>query len=153
MKTKFSIYLLVLLLLLSACGIQTALPAPKDAALGIQSATAFTPELQELPAELIQKYVGLEADQYSEIYMLLDTSRGSTEQILFINAKDKAEQEKIVQSIEAYKASLINQYRDYVPEEVPKLEAAILRSKGLQTVFIVSGDSAACDKKLNELWK
>lgn len=153
MKKRFAIYLLALLLLLSACSTQTQLPNPKEATLAIQSSTSFTEELQELDRDLITKYLNIDESQYTEIYMLLDTSRSSTEQILFVNAKDKAAQDSIRKNIEEYKAALISQYRDYVPEEVPKLEAAVLKNKGLQTAFVVSGNANAVKEKLAELWK
>lgn len=141
------------LFFLNSCSSSVALPTPKEACLAIQSSTDFTDELQEMDVDLIHRAFNIGLESYTDLYMLKDTSLASTEQIFFINAKDTATQELLLENIKEYRQALIQQYRDYVPEEVPKLEAALIKSKGLQTAFIVSPDQDAVSKKLAELWK
>lgn len=145
--------LMLSLLFLSSCASKHALPNPKDASLAIQASTHFTKELQEMDVEFIHRAFSIDYENYTDLYMLKDTSLASTELIFFINAKDVSTQETILKNIEEYKQALIQQYKDYVPEELPKLDAALIKSKGLQTAFIVSPDQNAVNNKLNELWK
>ncbi|MDY5731061.1 MAG: DUF4358 domain-containing protein [Eubacteriales bacterium] len=154
MKLKFIALLLLLTLTLSACSTPSVqLLNPKETVEQLQKADTFTPELQELDEALMQKYLMIDASWYNDFYMLLDTSRASCEQILVITAKDKESASNIESALKAYTEALIQQYKDYVPEELPKLENAVLHQKNLQFIYAVAPNHNAIIQNLNTIWK
>ena len=51
-----------------------------------------------------------------------------------------------------YCKAQLEQYRDYRPDEVPKLESALMKTRGMQTVLIVAPDAAAAEAALDQIW-
>ena len=51
-----------------------------------------------------------------------------------------------------YLASLKEQYEDYRPEEMPKLEAAAVQRRDTQVVLVVAPDQSAARQAVQKAW-
>ena len=154
-KKKAGIVLLALaiLCLLSACGPGAAQPAPcADVLAAIEQAQPFN-ELVPLSDKLLQKYLNIDAALLADAAMSMDGTRVTAEQIVVLTAADEKALADIQAALKAYLESFIVQYRDYQPDEVPKLENAVLQTRGLQAALIVSADWSAAKTALDEVWE
>ena len=70
-------------------------------------------------------------------------SAAVAEEVLVVQAADSAALSSIVSAMESHRAIQIEDYADYVPKEVPKLENAIIYTNGNTVIYCVANDSAA----------
>lgn len=144
---------LAMLYFLSACAPGAAPPAPcADVLKAVEESQTFS-ELVPLNDKLLQKYLNIDAALLTDAAMSMDGTRVTAEQIVVLTAADEKALEEIQSALSAYLDSFIIQYRDYQPDEVPKLENAILQSRGLQIALIVSADWSAAKTALEKVWE
>lgn len=72
---------------------------------------------------------------------------------MVLTAVDEDALETLREALEAYRAALEEEYRDYRPDELPKVENALLRTRGLQAVLVIAPDAEAAAAALDEAWK
>lgn len=154
-RTTLGCLVLACCLLLGACAQpkEEALPrACGEVADAIEGGQTFE-EMTVLSENQIIKYLDLDASLLADMAMRIDASRATAEMIVVLTAKEAEALEQVQNALATYRDTMQEQYRDYRPDEVPKLEAAILKTKGMQTVLIVSPDAAAAEESLEEAWK
>lgn len=147
--------ILVACLLLAGCT-QKAAEAPLKPCAEVLAAIEASQTFEEMTALSEQqtlKYLDLNESLLSDSAMSMDASRATAEGIVVLTATDAENLKQAQQALEAYRDVTLEQYRDYRPDEVPKLENAVLQTKGLQTVLIVSKDAAAAKTALETAWK
>ncbi|NMD38881.1 MAG: DUF4358 domain-containing protein [Christensenellaceae bacterium] len=153
-KTLIPLMLIFCLLFLSACGSDTKQAVNcNEAAQKVLSSQNFVEDMETMDKELIEKRLGLEYDIYADVAMILDSSSQTAEQIIFATAKNDEDLAKIKEAVEINRDYLIDLCMGYNPGEVPKLENAVYKTKGLQLAFIVSSDSEKANNTLMEIWK
>ena len=150
------LFTLALCLLLTGCGEKPQAAAPIDcAALGeaILGAQDFSPDVETMSRTRLLALLEMEEAQLDDAFMALDASRASAECVIVVTAGSGKEGE-VKALLEAYRDSLLAQYRDYQPGEVPKLEASKVIVRGAQCVLAVAPDQqaavSACEAKWNE---
>ena len=67
----------------------------------------------------------------------------TAEELAVFETKDADAAAALVQKLEARNADRIESYSSYIPEEVPKLENAVILSGGRYVVLCVAEDSSA----------
>ncbi len=145
--------MLFLLPTLTGCGgQQAALPACETVAQAVQDAQTFE-ELTALSSEKLAQVLGVDAASLADQTMRMDVSRATAECIVVLTASDSAALKTLSQALLDHRNALIEQYRDYQPDEIPKLENAVLRNRGLQTVLVVSPEHAKANEALDAAWK
>jgi hypothetical protein len=150
MKKLLSL-LSVLCLLLCGC---TAEKAPVDclqAANAVKASCAFQ-ELDEMTRKYITKYLGIEDELLSDAVMLRDASRATPEMILILTAAKKDDVKTIEEAVNKFHSQQKEEYRDYQPEEMPKLESAAVKTNGRMVALIVSPDAEKSDAALSKAW-
>lgn len=156
-QTGLIALLAALLLALCACAApQPAAVAPPKACAEVVAAIADGQPFEELTAladAQILKYLDLNEALLSDMALSMDASRSTAECIVVLTATDAEALGQAQEALAAYRDVTLEQYRDYRPEEVPKLEAAVLKTQGLQTVLIVSPDAAVAEQSLADAWK
>ncbi len=152
-RSVLFVLILVLCLALCACAAKkTPQPACAAAADAVMAAQPFE-EMTALDAEQLARYLDIDAALFTDAAMSMDASRATAELIVFVTAKDADALKAVREALETYRAGLLSQYRDYRPEEMPKLEKAVARTVGLQTALIVSKDAEAANGALDTLYK
>lgn len=136
---------------LTACG-SNGTPKPcADVVAAVEKGQTFE-EMTALSEAQILGYLALEEGVLSDMAMSIDASRATAETIAVLTAADEDGLKLAQAALTEYRDATMEQYRDYRPEEVPKLEGAVLETKGLQTVLIVSPDAAQAEKSLKAAW-
>ena len=153
MKRYWTI-LLLLCLLLTGCSAPAPI-VPKDCAevgQAILASQSFSDGMYEQNQKKLLKALGLEESAISQCYMILDASRYTAENIMVVTASSDAALPGVQKAMEEYRLSLLEQYRDYQPKEMPKLEAAQVLTHGLQCVLVIAPDQAAARKAAEGAW-
>ncbi len=143
-----------MLALLAGCaGKETPLPPAAEAADRVLAAQSFSEEMTPVGEKRAAALLDLAEGGWAEIAVRMDASRTTAETVIVVAGKDAAQAETLGKKLEAYLASLKEQYRDYRPEEMPKLEAAAVQARGLQRALIVSPDPKAAREALERIWE
>lgn len=132
---------LCLVLPLVACGQGGELKLNIDE-LGeeLYSAGTFGEELYSLDESVAQGLYGTDAD--TRCWVRAGTG-ATAEELAVFETKDADAAAALVQKLEARNADRIESYSSYIPEEVPKLESAVILSGGRYVVLCVAEDSSA----------
>ena len=146
--------LIVGCLLFAACSQTAKEPVACDALLtAIQTGQEFSDEMMPLDKKVAGKYLNIDLDQVRDFAMSMDASRYTAEQIVVLTAENAQDADALLKALTAYRDHVLDQYRDYEPAEVPKLESAVLRQSGAQVALIVSSDADAAAAALDKAWK
>ena len=143
------------LLLLAACGQKTA-ELPVKPCESVAAAIAEGQAFEELTAQDMREivaYLEVKEDDLTDAALWTDASAATVEMIAVLTAKDGAALERIREEMKLFLTDITEIYRDYVPEEIPKLEGVVMETQGLQLVLILSKDSAAARATLNAAWQ
>lgn len=150
-------YLIVLLcaVLLSGCAGKNAVPPVDSLTLAKAMAEkAADPEmLSEVPDKVLHKLLMLEEGMVTDAALVMDASRATTTQFVVLTARDEKTAPKLEAMLKTYQASVLEQYRDYVPGEVSRIEKALIKRQGLQTVFAICDEPALAESVLKEHWE
>lgn len=153
-KTLALLAALVLCALMTGCAAPAA--APKDCAEVAQAVLAsqtFPDTMTEQTDKRMLKVLGLEESQLAQGAMTLDASRVTAEAVIVLTAADQKQLPALEAALEGYRQSMLIQYRDYKPAEVPKLEAAKVCTQGLQCALVIASDQNAARQALDKAWK
>ena len=154
-KKPLWILTLVLLAGLCACESKPSVSTPVPCAQivrAVQEGQVFT-ELTELSQATALVFLDIDEDSVSEMAMAMDASRATTELIVAATAKDAAALTPLKEQFQGFLENLTDEYRAYAPAELPKLESAVLETRGQQVVLIVSPDAEKAKTALEALWK
>ena len=138
------------------CLFPASCAAPKvDTAAALQTMRAeipFSEELTELDtAAICKNYDVTESDLVSAAAAI--GSGATAESAAAFEAKDAAAAAQVKKSLETFLADWKEGYADYKPEEVPKLEKAVLSQKGNYVLFCVSADGQKAAAVVKEILK
>lgn len=154
MKKSLIALLLLVCLLLTAC----SAPAPivnkdcTEVAKAILASQTFSDGMYEQTQKKLLKALALEESDMTQCYFILDASRYTAENVIVITASSDTTLKTVQQALEDYRLSLIEQYRDYQPKEMPKLEASKVLTHGLQCVLAIAPDQALAKKAAEAAW-
>ncbi len=123
------------------------------AAQALLDGADFDDELAPVAEKVVVgQYQGLDmSDVVSwKVYI---TGASSGDELAVFEAKDAEAAQRIKAVIETRLSSLIEQYSDYAPDKVPKLEDPVLVVEGNYVVLCVSNDNAKAQELLDAQWK
>ena len=150
---KYLFFLLALCLLLTGCAAkQAALPAAQEVADKIAKSQAFSGELTRISQNRTEALLDLEAESYREAVMLMDASMATPEMVAVLTAENEEKASQLAQHLQDYLDSLAEEYEDYRPEEMPKLNDAQVLQNGAQCVLAVAPDQAAARDAARKAW-
>ena len=149
-RALYVLFSLVLIFsILSGCGEKDVENVDFDALSGqLLDSGAFTDLLCPLTKDITASLYGIdEAD--IENFALFCSTGATAEEIALFKAVDEAAAQRIMDAVEKRITNQITSYENYVPEEVPKLEDAIIRQNGLFIAYITADKSNKAAKILD----
>ena len=151
-KQIFSL-LMIALLLLTGCAAKETKPVLScaEVAQKVKESANFQ-ELTEMTKAYIAKHLFVEEETLKDACMLRDATMATPEFILIAEAADEKKAGELKQAVQEYLDEMLPQYRDYQPEEMPKLESAKVLTKGSRVALIVSPDAAKTTAALESAW-
>ncbi len=127
MKRIFSV-LLLSVLLLSACAAAPLEIDVTDAASLLRGGVTFADIMSDIDTAMICRIFALTEDEVANAAGYVST--GATAEELFVIEVSDGSLAKVQAAVDAHMDYMINGYSDYGPQEVPKLENAVIETHG-----------------------
>ncbi len=107
----------------------------------LKDGVEFKDELAELDEGKIEKIIGISPDSYVKGKVYVSSSGGTAEEIGCFEAKDEDSAKAIADTLKDRIESQKKVFKDYVPEEMDKLEDPVLVTKGNYVLLCISNDN------------
>lgn len=133
----------------AGCGKQQDI-TPADAVQQLKENVSFTDQMTEMDSAGTCRFYDVDTElvQDSAAYV---GSGATAESLAVFEATDADAAQSIADALQIFTDSWIKGYSDYKPEEVPKLESAVLEQDGVYVVFCVTADNAAAKTAVQDL--
>ena len=113
---------------------------------------AFEDQLTQVEEETALALYGLSSDQVASAVVYVGTG-ATAEEIAVLEGVDGKSAEAIKSQVDERISSQLADYGDYKPEEVPKLENPVLKTRGKFVILCVSGDNETAKSIIDEMAK
>ena len=144
--------LLLFVLLMAACASgaeKKPLPAAEDLAKTLLDAGIFADELETVDPDIAALLYGFTEEDGVDLYCWLSASGGTAEEFTLFLCRDDAALAVARKSAEARLDNQKRTYESYAPDEVPKLEGAVVRVRDNILVLCVAADPEKAAKLLS----
>lgn len=140
----------VLTLLLTACGSKKELPSVSEMMDTLQEQVTFSDEIIEKNKDETILFYNIDSELVSDAAALVGS--GATAEMLSVwQAQDESGAQKIAQTLQEFNTDWKEGYSDYKPEEVPKLETAVVRQMGTCVIYAVTAENDAAADAVDAL--
>ena len=135
--------LLLFVLLMAACAggsEKKPLPAAEDLAKTLLDAGIFADEMEAVDPEIAALLYGFSEEDGVDLYCWLSASGGTADEFTLFICRDG---DALIAARKSAEARLENQkrtYESYAPDEVPKLEGAVVRVRDNTLVLCAAAD-------------
>ena len=133
-------------MLLTSCNGQAKDVDISALASQIVGEVSFDDSLSEIDDDMISMLYSI--DGYTDA-VLYKGSGATAEEVAIFKMETTDDAKAALEEAQAHIQSQIESYESYIPEEVSRLEDAIVRQDGCYVSVVVSGDSAAAEKLLD----
>ena len=142
-----------LCLMLTACGGGGSSDKsydPKTTAQALLDSGAFSDALDTLDADVAANMYGIEADTITDCVVYASLSMGA-EEIAVLTLTDEAAAQAAKTALEKRVDDQITALKSYMPDEVGKLEHAIVEQSGNTALLVVAADADKAQSTLDGL--
>ncbi len=144
---KVMLTVLAAAVLLCSCGEQTKEVDIDALAQQIVEGVSFDDALAEIDDSMISMLYNIEG--YTDA-VLYKGSGATAEEVAIFQMGSSDDAKTALEQAQAHIQSQIDSYESYIPEEVSRLEDAVVRQDGSYVSVVVSADAAAAEKMLDE---
>ena len=134
----------------AGCSKQQLALEPSDTLAQLKGKITFTDQMTDMDSENTCRFydidTGMVADSVSYV-----GSGATAESMAVFEAVDADAAGSIADALQTFIDGWIAGYSDYKPEEVPKLESAVLEQNGVYVVFCVSADNTTAKTAVQDL--
>lgn len=150
-KSRLTAVLAALVILTAGCGGDKAKEIDAKALAGsLLSEVTYEDELQELSEQM----AAMQFDTEDGVKIYLYMGGGATaEEVAVFEAPDEEAAKKQLDHVKDFVDDQIETERDYRPEEVKRLEAAVLERRGKYVILCVSSDSDKAKEIIEKAFK
>ncbi len=132
---------------LCSCNKQEAkTPATADVAAIISDSVEFTELIALTDDNIGPRYYGIDLEAIEEYEVLVCSSGALADEIAVFKMKDGEDVEDMLDVVRERKQELYDRFVDYVPEEINKINNAVIGSNGNYVYFVVSSNNSAAKK-------
>lgn len=141
-KTAFVTALaLILCLILSACGSQTAAEPEMSEVVAAVEAAVPTDGMVEFDANYLKNVFKLSEEKYADCYVMSTNVGTSIDEFGIFKGADEAQTAELKSAVEAYLQFRLDSWMpEYLPEEFPKLQGAKLWTEGNYVMYAILSD-------------
>ena len=140
----------MLLALAAGCGQQTVELDPTEALNQLKTEISFTDQMTDMDSAGACRFYDVDTDWVADAAAYIG-SGATAESMAVLEAADTDAAGSIAEALRTFTDSWIAGYSDYKPEEVPKLENAVLEQSGSYVVFCVAADYDAAETAVHDL--
>ena len=136
---KIKVFVVALVMLLTACGAEKSVLSPEPAALFSQiEQTVSVGGMVDVAATFLEDELGITAEEYeSAVYYLVEAGLAPDE-IVIVKAKDEAAAVQIREKLEDRLAYKEESAQLYLTEFMPVIQNGVVRQDGLTVSLLVS---------------
>ena len=124
-------------------------PDPAALASALLEGGSFDDQLAETDQQAAMAVLGLDPEQVDQCTAYMGTG-ATPEEVAVIRATDASAAKEVAQDLDAHLQQLESDYASYAPDEVPKIQKAVVEVKGRTVVLCVSADSQQAEKLLED---
>lgn len=134
----------VSILCFASCkGTEAKSPAVADVVKAIRESTSFSELVALNDDNIATRYYGIDLEAIEEYEVLVCGTGAAADEIAVFKMKSQDDVEDMRDVVLERKEELYDRFVDYVPDEAPKIQNAVVSSKGKYVYFIVSEDHKA----------
>ena len=123
---------------------------PADALAQLKDEITFTDQMTDMDSESTCRFYDVDTGLVNDSSAYVG-SGATAESMAVFEAVDADAAGSIADALRTFTDSWIDGYSDYKPEEVPKLESAVLDQNGVYVVFCVSADNTTAKTAVQDL--
>ena len=142
MKRIFAMTLAILLLLSGCAGTAEQEIDLEAVSTAVAQGNLFSDDMNPAQTDILLMLYGLSQDEVAQVVGYVGSGATAEE----LTGADAAA--KIAAQVQARVDAQLTSFRDYAPQEVPKLESAVILQKGNFVVLCVCADNAAAKEIL-----
>ncbi|MDR0974582.1 MAG: DUF4358 domain-containing protein [Ruminococcus sp.] len=143
-SSGISLVFILLLVITVGCGNTEeiiAAPAPADVTAAVMSEVEFMSPVPKTIETIGVYYTILDTSSVSDMSVYVCGSGAYPDEIAVIEFIDSEAADKGFEAVTDRLDTLIKTYTDYTPEEMYKLDSAVLEKRGNYVIFIVADDN------------
>lgn len=145
----YTIIFTLILLTLSACGAKNTTINIEELSADLLKNVEFTDEMNQINEKAIENLYNINYAVSQQVFI----STGATaEEVAIFKLKDENDTDKAFASVKERIENQKQSFETYIPEEIPKLENAIVKKAGQYIVICISNSDKA-DKIINSYIK
>ncbi len=150
-KSRYLVLLFALMLLLSACSSKDSTPYTTADAGKLLDAGVFSGEMEEVDLYIVSLLYGLSEDSILDgvSYMAINASVSADELTILIMEDENAAKDA-EEACQKRVENQIQSYQSYGPDQVPRLEEAVILRRE-NTVLFAVGDPESLTEALSDL--
>ena len=138
-------------LCVAAAGCSTQLTLePADALAQLKEEITFADQMTDMDSEGACRFYDVDTGLVNDSSAYVG-SGATAESMAVFEAVDADAAGSIADALQTFTDGWIAGYSDYKPEEVPKLESAVLEQNGVYVVFCVSADNTTAKTAVQDL--
>lgn len=133
---------------MAACGKEAApskQPATADVVKAVADTLTFKDTMVTVDAQMISNFYRIDSDKVAEISMYTSGTRATAEEVTVIKMKDagdiKLAESAMAERVEDQKIA----YENYVPEEMTKINGALVLTQGNYALLVMADDTAPAE--------
>ena len=123
---------------------------PADALAQLKNEITFTDQMTDMDSESTCRFYDVDTGLVNDSSAYVG-SGATAESMAVFEAVDADAAGSIADALQTFTDGWIAGYSDYKPEEVPKLESAVLEQNGVYVVFCVSADNTTAKTAVQDL--
>lgn len=144
----------VLTLAVSACSKPAGAELDKNAAAEkIMTDISFEDSLNQLDESNVSNYYTKLTDVSEDFTIYISGTGLTTEEIAIVKAKEPSLVNEVKAQLEKRVEDQKFRYESYLPQQVAKLDSAIIKTKGDWAIMVICEDSSKADSVINEILK
>lgn len=142
----------ILILSISACSDNSSKvsnASAADVALAIKNSTTFVDDMFEISDKVTKDFYSL-PDGVTDFKVFVSASGATAEELAVFKCDSKQTSEQVIKACEKRIENLIEKFEDYIPEEMIKINNAVIEEKNGFVMFICADSTDSAEKSFKD---
>ena len=125
-------------------------PSPAEITGKIMDTLTFEDEMMEISSDIIERQYDVDMSTVASASVYVVSSGALADEVAVFRANSEADVAAIQAALEARVQTVMDRFVDYLPDEVPKIEGAIVKTDGLYALMVIHDDAAEAETIFDE---
>ena len=124
--------------------------SPAEITGKIMDTLTFEDEMMEISSDIIERQYDVDMSTVASASVYVVSSGALADEVAVFRANSEADVAAIQAALEARVQTVMDRFVDYLPDEVPKIEGAIVKTDGLYALMVIHDDAAEAETIFDE---